>query len=667
MQKLAEYLVLIVDRDERWANETALLLSEQKIKAVIVQNYSQALEMIEELYPQVIVCSVDLPYNEIASIIEVSINRKFPIPIILTGDDVLYNNPQIKEILKKDSIDYLLKPFTNEFLAKKIAQTIMADTQIYEHELLHDFSSFFNRIGKLNINIDEDSIIELSFDYFIKIGRADGAILFVYDIKRKEWIKKRIIGEDICRQNEKIIEEIRDKIVNDRQCILYDWRTDGEVSIAINSAIGIPLLADKEIKGIVILLRDIHSIPFSSRNKEAAELIALQTANAVSNIFLYGMVTRKQRELKIISSYSEKLIGVFDKYDVIYTLLETVLQYLEVDLVGFLIAQRTVYEFLYWSRFQIDEKLLEAIGGEAASVYESKCIDTNIRRRRINFNNINIKIEKEIVQEVSLKTINSRYTIPFCWEDFNFGSLVIGYIKEPPFLSEDLSLLNSLVGQTRIALTNTKLYGDMKENYIRTIKALAIAVDAKDTYTHGHSENVMNIAYEIAQELSIDEKTKSCIRDAGLLHDIGKIGIPGYILNKPGPLTYEEFNGIMKTHSTLGANIVREVPFLRELYKLILYHHEHYDGKGYPEGLKGEQIPLGARILHVADAFEAMTSDRPYRKSLGRKEAIRRLIEGSGKQFDPSIVAAFLRVAEKKMWLNDSDEPKLSGFPFPIV
>ncbi|MCX7725683.1 MAG: HD domain-containing protein [Chitinispirillaceae bacterium] len=665
MQKLAEYLVLIVDSDEKWAKETALLLSEQKIKAVIAYNCSQALEMIEELYPQVIICSVEIPYNEITSIIDSSLNRKFPIPLILTGDNVVYNNPEIKEVLKKSSIDYLLKPFTNEILVKKITQIIMADTQLYEHELLHDFSSFFNRIGELKMNIDEYSLLELSFDYFIKIGRADGAILVVYDIEKKEWVKRREIGEELCNQSRKVVDKIREKIVNEKQSLLYNWHTEEDISRTINSALGIPLLVGKELKGIVILLRDTNSIPFSVWNKEAAELIALQTANAISNISLYGMVIRKHRELKIISSYSEKLIGVVDKYDVIHTLFETALQYLEVDLIGFLIAQRSIYEFLYWTRFQLDEKLLEEISNEAASEYESKCTEINIRKRRIIFNKI--KMEGRVIEDTPLQSLAFRHTIPFCWEDFHFGSLVVGYINEPSFLSENLSLLNSLVGQTRIALTNTKLYSDMKENYIRTIKALAIAVDAKDTYTHGHSENVMNIAYEIAQELSIDEKTKGCIRDAGLLHDIGKIGIPGYILNKPGPLTYEEFNGIMKTHSTLGANIVKEVPFLRELYKLILYHHEHYDGKGYPEGLKGEQIPLGARILHVADAFEAMTSDRPYRKSLGRKEAIRRLIEGSGKQFDPAIVAAFLRVAEKKKWLDDRDESHRGSLPFPTV
>jgi HD-GYP domain-containing protein (c-di-GMP phosphodiesterase class II) len=104
----------------------------------------------------------------------------------------------------------------------------------------------------------------------------------------------------------------------------------------------------------------------------------------------------------------------------------------------------------------------------------------------------------------------------------------------------------------------------------------------------------------------------------------------------------------MKSHSTLGANIVKEVPFLSDLYKLILHHHEHFDGSGYPGGLVGENIPLGARILHLADAFDAMTSDRPYRSSLGHQEAVRRIVADSGKHFDPTLVGAFLRVARKK-------------------
>jgi putative nucleotidyltransferase with HDIG domain len=241
------------------------------------------------------------------------------------------------------------------------------------------------------------------------------------------------------------------------------------------------------------------------------------------------------------------------------------------------------------------------------------------------------------------------YIAPVAWEGTAIGIFFLGTVMKRQDLHESEALISGLVNQVRISLVNAKLYNDMKVNYLRTIKALAIAVDAKDKYTLGHSEKVMLLAEELAREIQeFDSRRVAVIRDAALLHDIGKIGIPGTILNKPGPLSYDEFNGVMKSHSTLGANIVKEVPFLSDLYKLILHHHEHYDGSGYPGGLQGENIPLGARILHLADAFDAMTSDRPYRTSLGHQEAVRRIVADSGKHFDPALVGVFLRVARRK-------------------
>jgi len=167
----------------------------------------------------------------------------------------------------------------------------------------------------------------------------------------------------------------------------------------------------------------------------------------------------------------------------------------------------------------------------------------------------------------------------------------------------------------------------------------------------------MEIAEELALEMKeFDAHRVAVIRDAALLHDIGKIGIPGNILNKTGALTFDEFDLVVKKHSAMGANIVKEVPFLNELYKLILHHHEHFDGSGYPSGLKGDAIPLEARLLHVADAFDAMTSDRPYRSSLGNKEAIRRIVADSGKHFDPAIVSVFLKVVERKGLLDEKEK-----------
>ena len=648
-----ESLILIVDPDHAWCSRISSSLLLLRYRTALAHNGRQASEMIEQLHPQTIVCDMALPEEEIAALLDNEGKNHLPVPVIVTTTDGSCTDT----ILKNGAFDCLVKPYSTDLLAKKIEQSIQVDAHVHEHGLLHDFAAFFNRISRLNASNDLEQLLDISFDYFYRISRADGAVLRLFNSERNSWKKVREKTADGKPVNEAAVDPVISTVQETGQAAIEHARQagfkngrNGRYQEEPSSLLAVPLKTGTEIKGIIILERNGTSSTFTSADLQAVEIVAIQVGNALVNAQLYETVNRKLFELQIVSSYSEKLMGMVDKYDVIMALFETTVRHFEMDFTGFLVEQRRAHEFLYWSRNAVDDKVLMEFSGETVAVF-NRAAEIPARRRRIVLNHV--KLEGFPTDPMPLPTLAFRYVVPLCWDDQRFGAVFFGAIAEPQQSSGKLALLSSIVGQTRIALTNTKLYGDMKENYIRTIKALAIAVDAKDTYTHGHSENVMNIADEIAQELSIDEKTIGSIRDAGLLHDIGKIGIPGYILNKPGPLTYEEFNGIMKTHSTLGANIVRDVPFLHDLHKLILYHHEHYDGKGYPEGLKGEQIPLGARILHVADAFEAMTSNRPYRNSLGRAEAIRRLREESGKQFDPSIIAAFLHVAEKKNWIND--------------
>jgi len=208
------------------------------------------------------------------------------------------------------------------------------------------------------------------------------------------------------------------------------------------------------------------------------------------------------------------------------------------------------------------------------------------------------------------------------------------------FSNVDLEIINVLASQASISIENVRLYQNIRDNYLKTVRGFALAVEAKDRYTHGHSENVMKYTVVLAKYLGLPEAELENVKYAGLLHDIGKIGVSELILNKPGRLTPSEFDEIKK-HPALGANIIADVPFLRPLVPMVLHHHEFYDGNGYPNGIKGEQIPFGARILSVADAYEAMTSDRPYRRSLSQATALEILSSGKGKQFDPRIVDTF--------------------------
>ena len=178
---------------------------------------------------------------------------------------------------------------------------------------------------------------------------------------------------------------------------------------------------------------------------------------------------------------------------------------------------------------------------------------------------------------------------------------------------------------------------------LNTIYALAATVDAKDHYTYGHSKKVSKYATDLAKALGLPDERVSAIHAAALLHDIGKIGVSDEILKKVGPLNDEEWKPIY-AHPTMGVSILKHVENLKDCLAAVQYHHEHYDGRGYPSGLKGSNIPLDARILAVADAFDAMTSSRPYRNQMTDEQAIEEIARCSGTQFDPEIARVFIEL-----------------------
>lgn len=193
----------------------------------------------------------------------------------------------------------------------------------------------------------------------------------------------------------------------------------------------------------------------------------------------------------------------------------------------------------------------------------------------------------------------------------------------------------------------TRLYEDLRQTYMRTIKVLAQAIDARDHYTYRHSENVAKYSVAIAEEMHLSSNEIALIRDACELHDLGKIGVEDQILSKPSSLTPKEWEQV-KRHPQTGAQILEPLTFLNGVIDLVKQHHEHYDGSGYPEGRKGEDILMGARIIHVADAYEVMRSPRSYRKvPFSKEEAVAEIKRNSGRQFDPKVVEAFLKVVDK--------------------
>jgi len=244
---------------------------------------------------------------------------------------------------------------------------------------------------------------------------------------------------------------------------------------------------------------------------------------------------------------------------------------------------------------------------------------------------------------VSLHSIRSILCVPMVSKERVVGVIYVdNRIKSGVFKKGDLQLLHAISYHAATAIENARLYGNLKN----AVKALANAIEARDSYTRGHVERVSRYSLGIARELDLTKEQIAEIEISSILHDVGKIGVPDTILRKQGSFTDEE-REIMKKHTVQGRAIVEPIDLSPRIKEGILYHQEKYDGTGYPESLKGEQIPLYARILAVADAYDAMRSDRPYRTRLPKEVAVSELKKYSGIQFDPEIVEAFFRVLEK--------------------
>ena len=210
----------------------------------------------------------------------------------------------------------------------------------------------------------------------------------------------------------------------------------------------------------------------------------------------------------------------------------------------------------------------------------------------------------------------------------------------------DVELIASVGDHLSAAIRTGDLYDQLTQSMIGTAEALAAALEAKDSYTADHARSIADLAVAVGRELNLSGSAIDDLRYGGIFHDVGKIAIPDAMINKPGPLTDEEFE-VIKQHPAIGAEILAPVPFMYGVRTIVRHAHEHWDGSGYPEGLRGPQIPLGARIVLAVDAYHAMTSDRPYRKAMSYGEAVRELEDNAGTQFDPEVVDALISVLRR--------------------
>ncbi len=246
------------------------------------------------------------------------------------------------------------------------------------------------------------------------------------------------------------------------------------------------------------------------------------------------------------------------------------------------------------------------------------------------------------------KNVRSVIVHPLMAKGKVIGTLILIRSKGriSPFTTGQLHSLSIIASKAASAIENSRLYEELKESYLETLTTLANAVEARDIYTRGHTERVCYMAELMGSQMGWNEERLWEVKMGGILHDIGKIGVPDAILNKAEALTKDEFE-VMKQHPICGAKILEGISFLAPAVPYVLYHHERFDGKGYPYGLRNDRIPIQGRLMAVVDTFDAMTSDRPYRKAKSFKIALKEIRDCAGTQFDPHIAEVFLDAWER--------------------
>jgi HD-GYP domain-containing protein (c-di-GMP phosphodiesterase class II)/HAMP domain-containing protein len=423
----------------------------------------------------------------------------------------------------------------------------------------------------------------------------------------------------------------------------WEWSLTPDTS----SALLVPLLSKDEPIGVVTLgeIRRWTRTPFSAKKIEFYQTLMNQAAVAIDNAHLYERTERHVEELSAMHNISQAFTSTLDYQEVVSVVAQRVGNLIGAQFASVLLPDDEARHMSIVASYNLSAEYVWTINKKHKIPIAFGPIGNAFTEGKPH-------VVKSVFDDDSyapwkhlagVQGYSSLVALPLQAKGQSIGVICI-YFTEPCDLKyHEMNLLMTAANEAAIAIENARIYENLQDAFVGTIRSLAETIDAKDAYTRGHSERVSLYSEAIARGLGLSGTELHTIRYAGYLHDVGKIGIPDAILSKPGKLSIEEFHVVQK-HPVLSEKILKPVNFPFPVQSIVRHHHERYDGKGYPDGIAGEEIPLGARILFVADAYEAMTSDRPYRKALSVQMALSELERNKITQFDARIVEVFTKI-----------------------
>ncbi len=636
----AKARILVVDDDQEVRSFCREILELQNFTVEEAENGAKALEILKKTSFSLILSDIMMP--DISGLdLASKVRDKYPdtFVILVTGHGSI---DLAKDAIQRGAFDFITKPFKIE----ELNQTVVRALEVREKHLSVLPSPELKDLYDLTVNIDvSKQSIQAYLDNLASslknTFRGDSARIYlsrepgeVSLLRNTGSGKEELLSEDIWESACKATIESKEGYLADEDA---KHMLSGKTGVF--SLMAVPIPSPEGNLGVCMVARSRIPAPFTTRDLKLMGLFSAQAGNQLTNYSMASYLREQAENLEQVNILAAEFTSSLDTSQVLSSISRGLKAMVEFDLFGIFLSGKDMIPLSYMLvRSDLPDDVLNTDFRTILEKTQNKIdvnlfIDSGIRDSFASVRSSDWQ-RSPVVDILDLGEFSS----------FR-GMIVLANWSEKKISARTPSYVPILIRHAAAAVSNAYLFETSERNYIQAISALATAVDAKDPYTHNHSRNVAAYITRIAAQMKLPSREISLLNNAALLHDIGKIGIPEIILNKESSLTEEEYH-IIKTHPEVGYNILRPVTAFGSFINTVRYHHERYDGKGYPAGLSGEDIPFHARMLAVADCFDAMTSDRVYRKSPGVDFAIKEIRKNSGTQFDSSISDAILFILE---------------------
>ncbi|HET7568114.1 MAG TPA: HD domain-containing phosphohydrolase [Gaiellaceae bacterium] len=399
------------------------------------------------------------------------------------------------------------------------------------------------------------------------------------------------------------------------------------------SLLTVPLRYGARVVGVIVVSK-LGLNQFDEDDLRLLEVLAGHASVAIENARLYESARREAESATALLEFGRELTGLVGLDEILSRIVE-----LSAEILG--TSQTSIY---------LEEERALCLQAQHGHTVEQVA---ELAQRRFPVDGFDPHREPYVITPAEYAHIEPNPIRPGAsyalapFEVDGRAGIIVAIVPDESFGDRELRLLGGLAHQAKLAIANASSYEGLERTFVSTVEALANALEANDEYTSTHARWITDLSLRVGRQLGLADVSLKRLELGALLHDIGKIGIPSDILSKPGRLTAEE-RTVVQTHPELGERIIAPIDRLQGVRPIVRHCHERWDGRGYPDGIGGEEIPLEARIIFVCDAYHAMTTDRPYRKRLSHREAIRRLREGAGTQFDPAVVEAAVAVLDER-------------------